>query len=70
MLAMYYMQVKMSTIRYVVLAPDGSDSKGNPPSTPSLQNPFFTPKKGVVCTGITVQTDHWGQVTVLKGLAG
>jgi len=28
-----------------------------PPSTPSQQAPFFTPKKAVVCTGFTVRAD-------------
>jgi hypothetical protein len=29
--------------------------KGFPPSTPFPQNPFFTPKKPVVCTGFAVR---------------
>ena len=31
--------------------------KGNPTSTPSVRNPFFTPKKTVVCTGFAVHPD-------------
>ena len=36
--------------------PRGKSSyyKGNPASTASLQDPLFTPKKAVVCTGFTV----------------
>src|SRR4030067_3658575 len=32
--------------------------KGNPASTASPQNPLFTPKKPVVCTGFAVRANH------------
>jgi hypothetical protein len=28
-----------------------------PPSIPTLRNPFFTPEKTVVCTGLAVHSD-------------
>lgn len=42
-------------------------SKGNPASTTPLRNPFFTPKKAVVCTGFTLCSDSSHQLSAPPG---